>query len=143
MNFRPNDEAQHEFQIAPLIDIVFLLLIFFIATYALAQIERELDVKLPDSKSAEQQVSRLNDLVVNIGPDGNIVVNRQALETADLLQRLQRLATFGTVPNVIIRADEACQHKFVVRVMDVCAAANVQNIYFSTRREESAHAPAP
>ena len=42
MNFSRDDQEQHDFQIAPMLDIVFLLLIFFIVTYAMAQVENEM-----------------------------------------------------------------------------------------------------
>lgn len=140
MNFNAGDETQSDFQIAPLIDIVFLLLVFFIVSYSMAQIEYEMGIELPKAKAGEPQSTRLNELVVNIGPDGDIVVNRQSMTRAGLLARLRRLQEFRSLPNVIIRADEQTMHKYVVGVMDICAQAGVESIRFHTRGEEKTNA---
>ncbi len=140
MNFQGPDDGQQEFQIAPMIDIVFLLLVFFIVSYSMAQIEREMGIQLPRAETATEQSSRRNEVVVNLGPEGDLIVNRQAMQYDELQRRLQRLAQFGGAPDVIIRADENCPHGYVIRVMDVCQKADVTNIFFRARLEER-HGP--
>ncbi|MHC4886104.1 MAG: ExbD/TolR family protein, partial [Planctomycetota bacterium] len=117
-----------------LIDIVFLLLVFFVVTTSMGYLEREMSVSLPEAQSATKAESRYNEIVVNITKAGTVVVNRATLTPKRLEERLKRLAALadGAVPGVIIRADEDCPHKHVVRVMDVCARASVKHVFFGT-----------
>ena len=131
MNFRRAFEPdQDAFQIAPLIDVVFLLLIFFIVTGALAAEERETPIQLPRAASAVTLRRERLDVVVNITRDGQIVVNNQTYSVAKLRQvlvELQRSA--GSTPvSVIIRGDADSAHKDFVKVLDACAAAKVERV---------------
>ncbi|MFH0910950.1 MAG: biopolymer transporter ExbD [Planctomycetota bacterium] len=145
MKFSPSEEIRPEFQITPMIDIVFLLLIFFVVTYAMAQVEQEIGITLPQAEAAEEASSRIHQIVVNIAADGTLSVNRQAMSPQDLLDRLERLYNLapGTPPVVIIRADESCRHKHVVAVLDVCAKAKIRHIFIHTRGEEAEHVESP
>jgi len=142
VNFSTGDHTRAEFQITPMIDVVFLLLVFFVVTYSMAQIERELSVSLPRAENADQASSRIHKIVVNVGAEGEITVNRRPMELDALLDRLERLAQLdpGGVPAVIIRADRACAWRHIVAVMDICAQAEVRHVLFNTRAEEVADA---
>ncbi|MHC4870487.1 MAG: ExbD/TolR family protein [Planctomycetota bacterium] len=132
MNFSNQPQSQHDFQIAPMIDIVFLLLVFFIVSYSMAEIERELSITLPEASKAKESSSRINDIVINITIDGNTIVNKRKMSISALHDRLKKLSEFGAPPSVIIRADEMCKHKDVIKVIDVCARVKAKNILFST-----------
>lgn len=139
MNFSSDrNSQQHEFQIAPMIDIVFLLLVFFIVSYSMSEMERELNITLPETTKAEEATSRINDIVINITADGQVIVNKRKLEIDALYERLKKLSDFGAPPSVIIRADKECRHKHIIRVMDVCARVKAKNIIFSTSQQENA-----
>ncbi|MBN1256745.1 MAG: biopolymer transporter ExbD [Planctomycetes bacterium] len=140
MNFSRDEAERHDFQIAPMIDIVFLLLIFFIVTYAMAQVENEIGIALPAAQSSEEQSSRNNQVVVNIRSDGQVVVNRRVITQEELLDKMKYLSEFGGAPSVIIRADENCRYRYVVAVYDICAQAGVPQIIVRTHGEENANA---
>ncbi len=131
MNFSARDSGDSQFQIAPMIDIVFILLIFFIATYALARDEKLLDVKLPEANSGRAEERQLREVMVNLAADGQIVVNRRPYTAVELEERLRRLAELTADPGVIIRADGNCAHRHVVTVMDVCARVGITRVLFS------------
>ncbi len=133
MNFRKVFEAQDDsFQMAPLIDIVFLLLTFFIATGALAAEEVETLIELPRTTTAVTHHRERLDIVVNVTRDGQIWVHNQLYS----LERLEKVLTdvrqsARTVPvSVIIRADAKSLHGDIVRVIDACVAARLTNISF-------------
>lgn len=142
MNLGGRGGSEEQFQIAPMIDIVFILLIFFIATYAAAQNEKRLDVILPVAGSATDEVRTVQEIVVNLTANGEIYVNRQKMEPAQLRARLERMMAFfrgqdGSVegePGVIIRAHADCAHKHVIAVMDICKSKTVgiRRVFFST-----------
>lgn len=131
MNFKTNTDERADFQIAPMLDIVFLLLVFFIATYAMAQMERELSVTIPEAAKADEPIARINEIVVNLTTAGELRINQQTMTLVDLQARLKRLAGFGSLPGVIIRADADCPMRYVVAVMGVCREMNVPDIFMS------------
>ncbi len=142
MNFSRREDAETQFQLAQMIDIVFILLIFFVATYAVAQEEKLLNIALPEAGSAEDTARSLREIVVNLNMDGEIFVNRQRFTPEKFERRLAQLMEFaeslkrggetGVEPGVIIRADAECPHKYVVLVMDTCARVKIRRVFFST-----------
>lgn len=144
MNLGGRQDSQEQFQIAPMIDIVFILLIFFVATYAAAQNEKMLDIKLPSSGAATDEARKLHEIVVNLTANGDIYVNRRKMTPEQLRTRLTRLMQFhhesgadgdaASEPGVIIRAHAECAHKYVIAVMDICKSESVgiRRVYFST-----------
>jgi len=136
MNFSGRGEVENQFQLAPMIDIVFLLLVFFIAVYAVEQRERLLNINLPEASAAQEEGRSMRDIVVDIDAGGRIFLYHAERTPEYLENRLRLLGEFagsrGEKPGVIIRADGACDHKHVVRVMDICARADVARVFFST-----------
>ncbi len=133
MNFRRVFEGPEEsFQMAPLIDIVFLLLTFFIVTGALAVQERETPIRLPTTTAAIIRPREKLDIVVNITREGRILINNQPYSVSRLrnvLIEMRRSARTAPV-SVIIRADGKALHEDVVAVIDACTAAKLKNISF-------------
>ena len=80
------------FQIAPMVDILLVLLCFFIVTWSFARKEMELDVKVPAAQSGKEPVSTVNQTVLNVKRDGTVVWNRKPVPHDELLPRLQSLA---------------------------------------------------
>ena len=131
MHFSARDETEQQFQIAPMIDVVFILLIFFIATYATAQEEKLLDICLPTAASGKDETRTLREIVVNLNAKGEIFVNRRRYLLPELEARLRKLAEFAADPGVIIRADGNCAYHHVVQIMDLCARNKVRRVFFT------------
>src|SRR3954454_14054621 len=95
MNLRGHAQMHHPgIQLAPLVDVLLLLLIFFLMTWNAARNENELDVKIPKATAAKERSAPIGDVVVNVKSDGNVVVNRRTLtgpELPDLLKNLVQL----------------------------------------------------
>src|SRR3954462_15595097 len=92
MNLRRHAPLQHPgIQLAPLVDVLLLLLIFFLMTWNAARNENELDVKVPKASSAKEKAAPIGDVVVNVKSDGNVIVNRRTLSPTDLSDLLKNL----------------------------------------------------
>ena len=90
MNLRRHAPLHHPgIQLAPLVDVLLLLLIFFLLTWNAARNENELDVKVPKASSAKEKSAPIGDVVVNVRADGNVVVNRRTLTGAELTDLLK------------------------------------------------------
>ncbi|MCL1887828.1 MAG: biopolymer transporter ExbD [Kiritimatiellaeota bacterium] len=137
MNFqRKNAAALPEFQLAPMIDVVFLLLCFFITTAVFSQWEYEVDVKLPTAATGRLPERLPGDVIVNIARDGSLSVNQTALSRDDLSARLTRLAQLFPGQSVVIRADRETAYENVMAVIDLCRRADIWNLLFATGEEE-------
>lgn len=120
------------FQIAPMVDVLIVLLCFFIATWSFARKEMELDVKVPAAQSAKEPVSTVNQTVLNVKQDGTVVWNRKPVAQDELLPRLQSLARLYPDYAIILRGDERAAYKAIVSVLDTCRAAGIWNVAFAT-----------
>jgi biopolymer transport protein ExbD len=124
------------FQIAPMVDILLVLLCFFIITWSFARKEMELDVKVPSAQSAKESNPVINQTVLNVKEDGSVVWNRKATSLEELSTRLKQLANLYPDYAIILRGDERADYKYIVNVLDVCRDANIWNVAFATGKVE-------
>ena len=108
----------------PLIDIIFLLLIFFLMASSFERAEKELPVVLPQVTEA-QPLARTDDLVNHIPPEGKYVVARHEYGEKQLLALLQEARRNNPHQMVMIRGDERVAWKHGVRVMGLCNKAKI------------------
>ncbi len=137
MRFRKRSEpVVLGFQIAPMVDILLVLLCFFIVTWSFARKEMDLDVKVPSAQNAKESVPVVNQTVLNVKTDGTVVWNQKEVPPQELLSRLKELA--GVFPDyaIILRGDERTDYKHIVAVLDICREANIWNVAFATKKAE-------
>ena len=135
MNLRKHATPQHPgIQLAPLVDVLMLLLIFFLLTWNAARNENELDVKIPKASEAKEKNAPIGDVVVNVKADGTVVVNRRTLSAPELTEMLRGLVQLDSNQAVVIRGDEAGAYKHVVGVLNTCSEAGVTNVAFATAK---------
>jgi biopolymer transport protein ExbD len=135
MNLRGNTQFHHPgIQLAPLVDVLLLLLIFFLLTWNAARNENELDVKVPKAAAAKEKSTPIGDVVVNVKADGNVVVNRRTLTSAELTDLLKNLVQLNSEQAVIIRGDEAGAYKNIIGVLNICTEAGITNVAFATAK---------
>src|SRR5436853_4409910 len=114
MDLRSRAPLHHPgIQLAPLVDVLLLLLIFFLLTWNAARNENELDVKVPKASAAKEKTAPIGDIIVNVKADGNVVVNRRTLSSAELTDLLKNLVKLNSEQAVIIRGDEAGVTKII------------------------------
>jgi biopolymer transport protein ExbD len=137
VNFRRNSGSERiEFQLAPMIDIMFLLLSFFIASQIYAQWETEIDIKLPTSATGDQPDRAPAEIIVNVKVDGTLVVNQKVFDHEGFGALLQRVVKLYPGQPVLVRADRQTPYQYVVGVLDLCRSADIWNISFATSVEE-------
>lgn len=127
--------ALDSLSLTPLIDVIFLLLIFFLVATKFAEEEREMDVRLPEASEAMPLTSKPRELFVNIGADGRYFVSAKMV-TLEELQPILKTAEINNPgrASVIIRADQRCRWKYVVAVMNACQKAAIRDYRVTTRK---------
>ena len=122
--------------ITPLIDVVFLLLIFFLVATRFAQEDRELDVPLPDASEAQPLIAQPRDLFINIDRAGNYIVDGQTLAAPELELTLVRAAQNNPLSqSVKIRAHKDVAFDHVVEAINLCKKAGIHD-YMANVQEE-------
>ena len=134
MNLRGRAPLHHPgIQLAPLVDVLLLLLIFFLLTWNAARTENELDVKVPKASAAKEKSAPIG-IIVNVKADGNVVVNRRTLTSPELQELLKGMVQLNPEQAVVIRGDEAGAYKNIVEVLNICTEAGITNVAFATAR---------
>jgi biopolymer transport protein ExbD len=138
MNFRKRYRQESVgFQLVPIIDVLCVMLIFFVTTYSFARFETEMDVTVPTAKSSSESRRSPGEIIINIRKDGQVVLHRRDISIPELQTILLRVARNFPDQPVILRADEATPYKSVIAVLDACRQADVWNVSFATRQEET------
>ncbi len=134
MNFRQRRERRVEVNITPLIDVVFLLLIFFMVTTTFKE-QSALEIELPEAASGEVQPAAPLELVVSA--DGRYFIGEKALVNPrrETLHRTLAERTAGIEkPALVVRADGRAPHEAVVRALDVAAELGIERVRIATVR---------
>ncbi len=113
--------------LTPLIDIVFLLLIFFLVSTRFAEEDRELDVDLPIASEAQPLVATPREIFINIDRDGHFFLGNQQMGPVDLRRQLEQIVTNNPLnQTAIVRADRHCDWQHVATAFDICQRAGIQ-----------------
>ena len=134
MNFRPQRQGETDINITPLIDVVFLLLIFFMVSTTFER-ESEIRITLPEA-SEEQEETKPEFILVGIDAQGQIYIDDEPLvdnRLSTIQAALQEQAQEATDLPVVIRADSVVSHQMVIKVMDAARRSGLVNITFATR----------
>ncbi len=132
-----SDDGDMGFQIAPMVDVVFVLLLFFMASAGAQIVEKELTINLP-SGAKTGQAPASTPIIIDISPVGQVTMNTQAFgneKDKDLVQLKEWLKNsvteFGGNDPVIIRPNPETRQERIVDVLNACAFAGVKNLTFS------------
>ena len=119
-------KSELSIDLTPLIDVVFQLLIFFVLTSTF-QNNPSFRVKLPKAKNRDV-TQEPKSVVITIGKEGRIEVDGKTVDERELEMRLCAAAQADATTGVNIRADEATQHQFVIRVMDAAKGCGLERL---------------
>ena len=139
MNFRRRTRAETDINLTPLIDVVFLLLIFFMVSTTFTR-ETQLKVDLPESASGEHANETLEQIEVLISAAGEVAINgntliNPSLET--LKAALARESAGNTRLPVVITADAQTPHQSVITAMDAAGQQGFTRLRLTTNEMES------
>lgn len=123
-------------EMTPMIDVVFLLMIFFLVSSKLDEDDRSIEVVLPQASAARPLTSRPREFVINIDRDGNVFAGATPVSFEELAVLLRQAAADNPQgQSVILRADEETAHRFVVAAMDACVQAGIEDYQVQSARE--------
>jgi biopolymer transport protein ExbD len=116
--------------LTPMVDVVFLLLVFFLAATTFANEEVELDLRLPEARTGETGVQG-HQLVVNLAADGRILVAGREVTLEALRQKLVAAQQRDQKQSVLVRGDQQAQFGLSMQVLDACRLARITKVDFA------------
>ena len=134
-----SEDGDPGFQIAPMVDVVFVLLLFFMASAGSQVIEKELNISLPSGRSASAAGGvPSTPIIIDILPDGKVQMNNRVYALPDDRQLVElrtwlkeTIAKFGDKDPVILRPDPMTKHERVMDVLNAASASGVTKLSFS------------
>jgi biopolymer transport protein ExbD len=120
---------------APLIDCVFLLLIFFLVSTMLKKLNRDIDIDLPVSESAEKRVPSNDQSVIGISPDGRFFLNGEETNIMALHRELRALGLENPNWQIRIDTDAKAPLRSVVEIVDLCQFNDLADVVIRTYDE--------
>jgi biopolymer transport protein ExbD len=141
----PPEQNEPELDMAPLIDMTFLLLIYFICTCTLIMPEADLGIRLPGMISQAVTVDMPDEQMIEIRNNGEILLNDRTFDSPDSPELPELVATLTryrlsteaakSKALITIMADDDTPHQRVIDVMNACAAAKLKDVSFSGSAE--------
>jgi biopolymer transport protein ExbD len=132
-----SEDGDVGFQIAPMVDVVFVLLLFFMAMAGTQKTELELSISLPGGSQGPARDTPVTPIIIDINQDDSIVVNGKTFDspTTKNLVQLQgwlseTIKMFGSKDPVIIRPSMETAQERIIDVLNAAAAAKVTNLSF-------------
>ncbi len=146
MQVRRRDTQLVEMQMGPMIDMVFLLLVFFMVTAKPIKQESDISLGLPGTVSAEESVDLPDEQRIRIEDDGRVVLNDSTLgapadaELKELVATLKRFKESADANKsealVTLDASDGSSHQRIVDVLNACARADITGVTFSDSADE-------
>jgi biopolymer transport protein ExbD len=137
---RRRQRSKPQMVIAPMIDVVFLMLIYFMVSSTLARQEADISFQLPGVVEQSTPLEMPDEQIIEIRADGRVFVNdfeydspstARMVELTTMLSRFRQASAANKVePAVTLQPDGQATHQMIVRVMDACSAAGIRNVNF-------------
>lgn len=134
MKFSNTTPQPVSMQLAPMIDVLFLLLAFFIISWQYSRSETELSVSVPTAEEGAEPTRQRGEIIINILSDASIRVEGVTVDLPQLHDKLAAIAQQFENQPVRIRGDGEVPYQRIVEVIDTCQKAGIWNISFATQR---------
>ncbi len=118
--------------LTPVIDMVFLLLIFFLAATTFQQTEREMKIALPAAAASGPISAALREIVINIDAQGQTIIAGRVIDASELAGMIRAAASANPGQKVSVRGDRSAAYEHIARTLDICKGAGVNEPYLET-----------
>ena len=139
-------DAAPGFQIAPMIDVVFVIMLFFMVMAGAVKVEHELKTTLPGNAETAKETEMPDEITIGVSENGTITINEDPVgqptdKTLDnLYNEMMKMAAAAkqskTKLLITVQAEEAAKYERVINVLDVLARAEINNVTFAVAEPE-------
>ncbi len=135
MPLKTHVDEQPTLNLTPMIDIVFLLIIFFMVGTKFSELERKIGLRIPEVSNVEALTAAPEPKVVNVYGDGQITLDRMPVDSlAELTERLAAAKSQYSDLGVLVRGDATGQFQNVAEVLNACKQADVRELGIAVRQ---------
>jgi biopolymer transport protein ExbD len=144
-SFVPEEPPMAGFQIAPMIDVVFVIMLFFMVMAGAVKVENELNTTLPGSAESANAVEFVDEIIIGISEEGEVTLNDEPFDSqqsqtlprlVETLMRLKQNADNAKTPVVVtIVSDPNAKYSRTINVLDALAVAKIENVTFSVSED--------
>ena len=131
-----NEEEGGGVRIAPLIDVVFLLLVFFLVATTFYEAEKDIAIRLAAASEGTERGPTPDLLVINIGEAGVVVVNQRVFSLPELEEHLHQSKQAVPALAAVIRCDRRARHADFVKVLNLCEKTGVRQVAVATTHDD-------
>lgn len=133
---KPDVDEDEAIDIIPLIDVMFLLLCFFIFLTLAMVIQKGISVDLAQAKTGESASKQTKPLVISVKADGSIYLNKTAVSAKTLPRKLNARARKNPNRPVHLNADESARHSDVITALDSIRKSELSNLVFTIKPKD-------
>ncbi len=126
---RRGKAEEAEINLTPMLDIVFIMLIFFIVTASFVK-EAGIEVRKPNAATGESK--KLANIMIAVDPKGQIWIERRRVDIRAVRANIERLHAENPQGSIVIQADRDSQSGIVIEIMEAARQAGVQNVAIAT-----------
>ena len=134
------------FQIAPMIDVVFVIMLFFMVMAGAVRVERELPSRLPGSAETTGPTDFVDEIIINVAENGEVMLNDEPMDTPtdkemkqlrNTLLRLKQNSDAAKTPALVtVISEPEAKYSRTIDVLDALAVAQIENVTFTVTEEE-------
>ena len=132
MQFHEKKQRKVIINITSLIDVLFLLLIFFMVSSTFVE-QPGMKLELPESKSSTTE--KIKELILEINADQSMVLNQESVTLENLEQKFKQLLPSLEEKSLVLKADKSVPHGTVVKVMDLAKLSGLEKLIIATQVE--------
>jgi biopolymer transport protein ExbD len=133
MPLKVQHDEQPQLNLTPMIDVLFLLIIFFMVATTFGDLERNLDLQVPEVAETGETRAPAKPLVINVFADGRLEFDGQTISIEDLTAQLTQIRGQQGDPSVIIRGDGECAFQHIASALAACRAARISELGITVR----------
>jgi biopolymer transport protein ExbD len=144
-SFEQDEDGTMGFQIAPMVDVVFVIMLFFMVMAGAVKVENELSTKLPGSAESSTPTEFNDETIISISDDGEVSLNDEPLDSLDstelpqlrgTLMRIKQNADNAKQPAIVtIVSDAHAKYSRTIDVLNALASAKITNVTFNVNEE--------
>jgi biopolymer transport protein ExbD len=133
MPLKTQQDEQPSLNLTPMIDVVFLLIIFFMVATSFAEMEQDIELELPEVAAAAAMTSAPKQKVVAVYADGQIALDGKRMALAELTHQLTIARSEYPALSVVIRGDATCAFQHVAASLAACKEAKISELGITVR----------
>ena len=118
----------------PLIDVVFLLIIFFMVATTFSRLENDPAVNLPEAEEARDDLRKPTTVVVNVRKNGAVKIGDKLYGSSELPRVFRQIAEAAPDRVVVVRCDGMATHQYFIQTLEACARAGLLNVRVAAKR---------